>query len=126
MYPAKKAYQLLASGPSQYFRVDTVDNACPDWQKSAEQMIVCEKVGPETVNGRETVKYRNKAASDTVPIAVWIDKGLKFVIKWEGAGSGAELRNIKEGPQVAALFSIPADYSMASPQKSKGPFGARK
>jgi hypothetical protein len=79
---------------------------------------VCEKVGSETINGRETVKYQNKGAVEPTAATVWIDRALKFVIRWEGGGKGAELRNIKEGQQAADLFSVPQDYKMASPQKA--------
>jgi hypothetical protein len=122
LQPQKKAVQLLASGPSQYFRVENADDACQSWQRFTEQKIVCEKVGPEVVNGRETVKYRNKSASDTAPAAVWVDKTLKFVIKWQAAANGAELRNIKEEQQAADLFAVPNDYKTPNPQKatSKG------
>ena len=122
LQPRKKAYQPLASGPSEYFRVDNVDDACPNWQSVADQRIVCEKVGPEVVNDRETVKYQNKGASESAPAVVWVDKALKFVIKWQAAGTGADLRNIKEEQQAASLFAVPSDYKMASPQKaaSKG------
>ena len=120
--PKKKAYRPLASGPSEYFRVDDADNACPNWQTFAEQKIVCEKIGPEVVNGRETVKYQNKGASEAAPTAVWVDKALKFVIKWQAADIGAELRNIKEDKQAADLFAVPSDYKIPPPQKatSKG------
>ncbi|PYX75498.1 MAG: hypothetical protein DMG78_04110 [Acidobacteria bacterium] len=118
LQPQKRAVQLLASGPSQYFRVENADDACQSWQRFAEQKIVCEKIGPEEVNGRETVKYRNKSASDTAPAAVWVDKTLKFVIKWQGAGNGAELHNIKEEQQAADLFAVPNDYKTPNPQKA--------
>ncbi|MBZ5569657.1 MAG: hypothetical protein LAN64_17660 [Acidobacteriia bacterium] len=122
MFPARKAYQPLASGPSEYFRVENPDDACPEWQRVAEQKMVCEKVGHETVDGRETVKYRNKGASDAATSAVWIDAALKFVVKWEGAGAAAEVRNIKEAPQAADLFAVPSSYQGLKPQKgsSKG------
>ncbi|HKV76924.1 MAG TPA: hypothetical protein VJP02_02215 [Candidatus Sulfotelmatobacter sp.] len=118
LQPGKKAYQPLASGPSEYFRVDNVDDACPNWRSVADQKIFCEKVGPELVNGRETVKYQNKGASESAPAVVWIDKALKFVIKWQAAGIGADLRNIKEEQQAAGLFALPSDYKMAAPQKA--------
>jgi hypothetical protein len=118
LYPGKKSYQPLGSGPSEYFRVENADDACADWQRSAEQKIVCERVGPEIVNGRETVKYQNKMAVDIAPAAVWVDKALKFVIKWESVDTSAELRNIKEEQQAADLFLVPSDYAMASPQKT--------
>jgi hypothetical protein len=122
LQPTKKAYQPLASGPSEYFRVDNVDDACPTWRSVADQKIFCEKVGLEIVNGREAVKYQNKGASESAPAVVWVDKALKFVIKWQAAGTGADLRNIKEEQQAAGLFAVPSDYKMAPPQKaaSKG------
>jgi hypothetical protein len=117
LQPKKKAYQPLASGPSEYFRVDNADDACPNWRSVTDQKIVCEKVGPELVNGRETVKYQNKGASESAPAVVWVDKALKFVIKWQAAATGADLRNIKEEQQAAGLFAVPSDYKMAAPQK---------
>jgi hypothetical protein len=118
LYPGKRSFQPLSSGPSEYFRVANVDNACPDWETASEQKVVCEKVGAETVDGREAVKYQNKAASEMAASTVWVDRALKFVIKWEGGGTVAELENIKEGPQAAELFSVPQDYKIATPQKS--------
>jgi len=115
--PGKKSFEPLASGPSQYFRVDNPEDACPTWKSIADQKIVCEKVGPDAVNGRETVKYQNKSVSETAITFVWIDKALKFVIKWQSAGVGAELRNIKEEKLAADLFEVPSNYTHASPQK---------
>ena len=122
LFPARKSYQSLASGPSQYFRVQNVDYACPDWQKAADHKIVCEKLGPEVVDGRQTVKYQNKGASGAATATVWIDSALKFVVKWEEADTGAELRNIKEEQQATDLFAVPSSYKISTPQKasSKG------
>ena len=118
LYPEKKSYQPLGSGPSQYFRAENADDACAEWQRTAEQKIVCERVGPEMLNGREAVKYQNTRALDTAPAAVWIDKALKFVIKWESVDTSAELRNIKEEQQAADLFLVPSEYKMGTPQKT--------
>ncbi len=122
LIPAKKEYEPLAGGLSEYFRVSDAEDACPDWQKAAAQKVDCEKVGHEVVDGRQTVKYRNKLASDVAISAVWIDLGVKFVIKWEGAGTGVELRNIQEAKQAADLFTLPSDYEVPKPRKgaSKG------
>ena len=126
LQPGRKFFEPLASGPSQYFRVENPDDACPAWQSVADQKIVCEKVGPETVNGRETMKYQNKSVSETAITAVWIDKTLKFVIKWQSAGTGAELRNIKEEKLAADLFAVPSNYKLASPQKGSSKGFSRK
>jgi hypothetical protein len=119
--PAKKEYQPLSSALSEYFRVKDAENACPDWQMAAAQKIQCEKVGHEVVDGRQTVKYRNKVASDIATSAVWIDLGLKFVVKWESTGARVELHNIQEGQQADGLFTPPADYEVPKPHK-----GAKK
>jgi hypothetical protein len=118
LFPAKKAYQPLPAGPSEYFRVAITEDACPDWQKAADRKIACEKVGHEEVDGRQTVKYRNNGASDATTAAVWLDLALKFVVKWESADTGAKLRNIKEAPQTADLFIVPPDYKVLKPLKA--------
>ncbi len=41
-----------------FFRPTDFENACPSWQKMANNSGgTCKKIGHETVNGRETVKY---------------------------------------------------------------------
>jgi hypothetical protein len=117
LFPAKKEYEPLAGGLSEYFRVSDVENACSDWQATSAQKLNCEKVGHEIVEGRHTVKYHNKTASDVAISAVWIDEKLKFVVKWEGAGTGVELHNIQEAEQPSDLFTLPADYQMPKPRK---------
>jgi hypothetical protein len=116
VFPLQKAYQQLANTPTEYFRVEDAENACPDWAKAANQKIVCEKVGADEVDGRRALKYQNKGASDAGIAAVWIDVALKFVIKWEGVSTGAELKNIREGQQRADLFAVPSDYKVLKPQ----------
>src|SRR5262245_8346025 len=106
LFPSQKAYQPLANPPAEYFRVKDAENACPDWTDATVQKIDCAKVGHETVNGRDTVKYQNKAPSGDGPTAVWIDPALKFVVKWESPETGAELRNVNEAPQAADLFAV--------------------
>jgi hypothetical protein len=115
--PAKKEYEPLAGGLPEYFRARDVENACPDWQRAAGQKIDCEKVGHEVVDGRQAVKYRNKGATDVAISAVWIDVHVKFVVKWEGAGTGVELRNIQEARQASDLFTLPPDYEVPKPRK---------
>jgi hypothetical protein len=117
LFPAKKEYEPLSGGLSEYFWVSDAEDACPDWRKASVQKVDCEKVGHEAVDGRQTVKYRDKSASDAAISAVWIDKELKFVVKWEGAGTGVELRNIQEGKQVADMFTLPSDYNVPKPRK---------
>lgn len=122
LFPAKKEYQPIEGGLSEYFRVKDAENACSDWQNATAQKIDCKKVGHELVDGRQTVKYRNTGASDAAISAVWIDVGLKFVVKWEAAATGVELRHVQQGEQAADLFTVPADFEGPKPRKgtSKG------
>ena len=119
LFPAKREYQPLAFRFSEYFRVTDPENACSDWQSASAQEVACQKAGYEIVDGRRTIKYRNNVVSDIVPNAVWIDPELKFVVKWEGAGKSAELRNIHEESQTADLFTVPSDYNVPKPKKIK-------
>jgi hypothetical protein len=91
------------------FRIEDPDNACAAWEQSANRPGTCAKVGDDTVNGRSTVKYTGTAENGDTGTA-WIDRKLRFVIKWEGQKGAAELQNIEEGPQAATLFQIPSDY----------------
>ena len=121
LFPSQKKYQPLANAPAEYFRVNDPENACADWQRASVQKIVCEKAGHETVNGRQAVKYTNKTTlAEPEIVAVWIDSTLHFVIKWQSADAGAELQDIKEGPQTADLFVLPPSYDLLQPLK-KGP-----
>ena len=61
------------------------------------------------MNGRSTVKYTGTSNTGDTGTA-WVDRKLRFVIKWEGEKGAAELQNIQEGPQAASLFEIPSDY----------------
>ena len=125
LQPKKKTYQTLGAGPSEYFRAENPDDACASWQSASELKIVCQKVDSEVVNGRDTVKYENKAVAQGATAAVWIDKALKFVVKWQAADAAAELRNIKEAQPAADLFTVPTDYKAAGPQKGSKGFSHR-
>jgi hypothetical protein len=38
------------------------------------------------------------------------------VVKWEGASTSAELRNVQEGQQAANLFTLPSAYNLSKPE----------
>ena len=116
LYPGQKTYRKIGSGPSQYFRSTDVENACADWQEAAGKQLKCEKVGEEVVGGRKTIKYKSPLADGSAEY-VWMDSKLNYVIKWDMGQAGAELHNIKEGPQSADLFQIPKSYDVATPAK---------
>ncbi|MDQ3820261.1 MAG: DUF4412 domain-containing protein [Acidobacteriota bacterium] len=84
-----------------------------------------ERLGPETLNGRATTKYRvtlkgmTGAARETAAESlVWVDENLGMPVKTEMSSAGGpqggahvimELRDIKETVD-ANLFDIPQDY----------------
>jgi hypothetical protein len=110
LLPEEKLYRAMSeSRATGYFRVADAENACPDWQSKVASQIPCEKIGNDVVDGRNTVKYQSVVPNKSVEY-VWVDPKLLFVIKWDNGNAGAELRNIKEGPQAADLFVIPKDY----------------
>jgi outer membrane lipoprotein-sorting protein len=94
-----------------FFRVHDVDNACSDWlAQERSKGGSCHKVGTESVNGRNTVKYEGTNARGEAG-TVWIDPKLQFPVKWQGKDGGGELRNIQEGSQPASLFEVPTGYT---------------
>ena len=107
--PAQTQNQRMGYA-SAFFRVGDVEDACGDWQKMGHQGASCHKVGSETVSGRNTVKYETTSASGDVS-HFWLDPKLRFPVKWQGKGSGGELRNIQEGTQPASLFEVPAGFT---------------
>jgi hypothetical protein len=107
--PAQAQGQRM-SYASAFFRAGDVENACGDWQKMGHNGATCRKVGSETVNGRDTVKYEGTNANGDVS-HFWLDPKLRFPVKWDGKNSSGELRNIQEGTQPASLFEIPAGFT---------------
>ena len=110
MYMEMPSKMMENRGMFHFFRTGDVENACPEWQAMATNKGgSCKKIGHETVNGRETVKYEGtnlKGEESTV----WLDSKVRFPIKWQGKNESGELQNIKEGSQPASLFEIPSDY----------------
>lgn len=111
MYVEMPSKMMENRGMFHFFRTGDVENACSDWQKLAKnQHGTCHKVGTETVNGRNCVKYEGTNDNGETS-TVWLDSRLRFPVKWQGKNSGGELQNIKEGAQPASLFEIPSGYT---------------
>jgi hypothetical protein len=111
MYMEMPAQTTDQRGMYYFFRSGDVENACTEWLKMPHNTGgTCRKVGSETVNGRNTIKYEGTNTSGEAS-AVWLDPKLRFPVKWQGKNSGGELRNIREGSQPASLFEVPSGYS---------------
>jgi hypothetical protein len=117
LIPERQMYMEMAQGQGpgaqhmfSFFRIEDVDNACGQWVKMARKPGgTCHKIGNETVNGRNAVKYEG-TNTDGETSQVWIDPKLKFPIKWPSKSDMGELRNIQEGSQPDSIFSIPSGY----------------
>jgi hypothetical protein len=100
---------------NQAFMPVDVDDPCRTWQARGavdgdDTHWTCRRIGNETVGGRETIKYAASSSKGDDGF-VWIDPKLKFMVRSaNAAGQGMELRDIREAPQSASLFEIPAGY----------------
>lgn len=109
-YVENKVPQIPGQGVT-FFQAKDPEDACVEYQKVAESKDTkCRKVGHEIVGGRDTVKYEF-AGGKTNPGFAWIDSKVHFPMKWANSVGKGELQNIREGPQPAELFEIPAGYT---------------
>jgi hypothetical protein len=117
--PGNKTYTMLPPGrlstSMPFFRATDSEKACPAWEKLVGKPGSCSKVGDETLNGRETVKYRGVARNGDTGY-VWVDRKLNFVTKWEGDRGAVEFQNIEESPQAASMFEVPTGYEKMDSQ----------
>jgi len=120
-YAESKRPQIPGQGVT-FFQAKDVENACGDWRDVAlAEKGKCKKVGRESVNGRDAVKYEVTPGQGSAG-EMWIDVKLHFPVKWRNGTTSGELRNIQEGPQPAELFQIPSGYvkrSYGTPGKAK-------
>jgi hypothetical protein len=100
------------------------DNPCSQWQRMAivagasEQSDHwrCERISEEKIDGRAAVVYR--AYSPGQDLTGWIDASLKFPLKIQAEKIATfALSNVKEGPQPANLFEIPANFKKFDPRE---------
>jgi len=99
------------------------DNPCRQWQAMATLAGVpgqgdwrCERVGEEMIGGRSAIGYRAVSASGQEFLG-WIDPAHKFPlrIKME-AGAVITAENIRNEPQPARSFEMPANLRKFDPQ----------
>jgi hypothetical protein len=99
------------------------DAPCRQWQVMAHLAGVagegewrCERIGIETIEGHSTVAFR--ALSETGEGLVgWIDRERKFPLRIKtGDGTLISLEQIRDEPQGASSFELPAGYGKFSPE----------
>ena len=84
---------------THYWRVQDVNDACPEWQKTADQAGTsknwgsCTKIGSDSLKGRSGVKYEG-VSNQGENSHIWVDTKLRCVVKSDEAASGFELRKI--------------------------------
>lgn len=111
MYMEMPASTMNEKGAYNFFRTGDVENACSDWLKTEENHGgTCHKVGNETVDGRNTVKYEGTNAKGETS-QVWLDPKLRFPVKWTGKNGTGEMKNIQEGSQPSNLFDVPTGFT---------------
>jgi hypothetical protein len=109
----KKAYVEMPGlgGMGRAFVQVDPAHACDAWRALGKRNDggTCATDGPETVDGRNTVKITGESV-DHKKGSAWVDAKLHVVIKVQGDGFGMEIKNIHEGPQPPELFAVPAGY----------------
>jgi hypothetical protein len=92
-------------------------NAAAVTDRAAPPHFACRNLGPETVDGRATQKWELTYARSGRKAYAWIDPRLRYLIRLQDptSGSTTDVRDIKEGPQPADLFSVPSNYHKIDP-----------
>ena len=126
--PDNKSYTQMMSGrlstAMPFFRPTDPENACPAWDVFVDKPGSCSKVGDETVDNRETVKYKGVARNGDTGFA-YVDRKLDFVTKWEGEKTAVSFKKIAEGPQAASLFNVPAGFEQMDSMASRHQAGSK-
>jgi hypothetical protein len=99
------------------------DAPCRQWQAMARLAGIsgegewrCERIGEATIGGRSTTVFR--AVSDSKPIfSGWVDGARKFPLRIEtDDGELMTLDQIRDEPQSASSFELPANARKFSPE----------
>ena len=98
------------------------DDPCRQWQAMAEQAGLqeqnwrCERIGEEMIGGRNTIAYRAVSASGR-QFSGWIDRERRFPLRIKTEdGTIVTAERVRDEPQPAELFQIPAGFRKFDPQ----------
>ena len=132
--PQKQEYVEMRgpapSGPAESSQPSMPDDPGSPCQ-TAREGFTCNKLGVETVNGRETDKWEfiRTQRGQRMRAVFWFDRKLRTPIRKEFPGDYvSELRDIQEGVQPAQLFTVPREYKKIElptqqPGQGAGPGG---
>jgi hypothetical protein len=98
------------------------DDPCRQWQAMAQQAGLgeqnwrCERIGEETIEGRNTIAWRTVAASGR-QLSGWIDRERRFPLRVKTEdGTIVTAGHVRDEPQPAELFQIPSGFRKFDPQ----------
>jgi len=101
------------------------DDPCQAWQTMAKiagaaghgSKWHCRRLGTDNIDGRQVIEYQATSPAGSA-ITATIDPLLKFPIRFQYQdGTKVELVDIREQPQPAALFQMPAGSRKFDPQQ---------
>ncbi len=98
-------------------------DACRRWQSMADiagmtvadGQWLCEPLGREAIEDRNSEKYRIVSPGNRLSFA-WIDTDLGFPIRMQAEDKTVELKNVQEGQSPASLFEIPRKFGKFDPR----------
>lgn len=112
--PQQKMYMEMGAGQQNPMhrgpKMDTLKAYDPNNPCVANSDMTCQKVGSESVNGRNTDHWIFTTKKDNQKMNVWIDKNIHFPIRTQSDEMQMDVTNIKEGAPAASLFEVPAGY----------------
>jgi hypothetical protein len=96
---------------------------CLQWQAMSQLSGVagqsewrCERTGEETIDGHSTIAFRAHTAAGQ-DVLGWIDRERRFPLRIKTEdGALMTLEAIRDEPQAASSFELPANYRKFSPE----------
>jgi hypothetical protein len=92
-------------------------NAAATTDRSEPPHFACQSLGADTVNGRPADKWQLTYKRTGKIGYAWVDPHLHYLVKMQdpAAQTTMQVRDVKEGPQSASLFTIPTGYTKMDP-----------
>lgn len=96
-------------GLSKYFLPVDPANPCRNYKS----IIACRAISPDLVNNRPATKWEftHALGAQSWLSYEWVDAKLCIAVRRQYLDHVVELRNIREEPQLASLFEVPAGAS---------------